>query len=88
MKQRCVILVGRLISHPCARATDSACARCGLPICQTHRSANGICVVCSGEHVPPKGTTQIGLAEMLSFDGDEIGSFDAGGETGLHDYES
>ena len=88
MKQRCVILVGRLISHPCARTSTRTCSSCGLAVCEAHLGASGVCVVCSGDHAPPKGTTQISMDDMLSFDDAEIASFDEQSARSLHHYES
>jgi hypothetical protein len=87
MKQRCVIEVGRLIGHPCARSTDLTCTSCGFPVCAAHLSGS-VCVVCAGEHAPVRGTTSVELEEMLSFDGAEVAAFDEQGDNALHDYES
>ena len=76
---RCHVRIGRLVSHPCARASHERCPRCSEPMCERHRDAAGACVVCAGTHTPPRAPTSLSLEELMTFSEAELAAFDATG---------
>lgn len=41
MSDRCRVVVGRLVAHPCALPSKAFCLKCRLPVCERHLGDSG-----------------------------------------------
>ncbi|HWN67840.1 MAG TPA: hypothetical protein VNM90_09375 [Haliangium sp.] len=90
MASRCVTIIGTLVSHPCGQLASAICTQCSQPTCPRHLSGQkaGVCVTCSGEHVPAGTAMAVTFEEMLAFTDTELAAFEQRRETSLHTYDS
>jgi hypothetical protein len=71
----CLVLIGTLLVHPCARPAKATCAKCARPMCKTH-DRDGTCVVCTGELVPAKAVPDLTIDDMMLVDPRDASAFD------------
>nr|ABB84850.1 hypothetical protein [uncultured delta proteobacterium DeepAnt-32C6] len=77
---RCMITIGRIVSHPCGQKAAAPCSRCGTACCKHHLSRQssslGQCCVCSGEYTPVEAKIRVTMEEMFDFSPDDLAAFD------------
>lgn len=83
-------IIGTLVSHPCGQLASAICTQCGQPACPRHVNGQkaGVCVGCSGEHVPTGAPMAVTMEEMLAFTDTELAAFDQRRDATLHTYDS
>ena len=82
---RCELVVGTIVSHPCGAKAKVRCDACQRTICTLHFSAKSppTCLQCAGEYTVTEAPKSITMDEMFALTQADTAPFNKGGQPGL-----
>jgi hypothetical protein len=88
--QRCGMLIGRVISHPCGTKTRKKCASCDRFMCDVHLPPEAqACLQCAGTYIPVDGIRQVSMDDMFGLRPDEAAAYErVGGQPIVSPFDS
>ncbi|MCK6547167.1 hypothetical protein L6R52_15055 [Myxococcota bacterium] len=74
---RCGLVIGKLLTHPCARPATHVCIVCQRGTCESHRAVGRrqLCAECAKERPEFQGRLDVTLDEMIAFERGELDAF-------------